>query len=384
MMRFRARTRVVTRVRAALAAAMMVTLMLVFQLYTSTRRTNTIVETMYASKTHTFAERDLRILIVGLIYSLQEITEEVAASLAKLCSLYEKVEIHIVHGESSKENVSFRQRLEQSGCRVGLVPQEDLLRSITTEDFQSMNRFEKLALLRTRQRQEILNSSENLNFDAVINLDLDVTDFSPLDSLMQAVHYASDKNRSTIVCASGYETWYTPWGKARLYYDTLAAIDADGTWWYNAYAANLGQILTFGQARLLDRLLQSHSTFAMQSCFGGLAVYDYATWSIQECDYTTRIMNEWQLSSDYTLPSGDACEHVVFQQCLRNALLHLEVGIQPNLLIGRDAALFSTREAKVGLFKITSFLVIVCFGCRKAWRRLKLYPTRNMAHMQLD
>jgi hypothetical protein len=194
-----------------------------------------------------------------------------------------------------------------------------------------------------------------------------VTDLPPRDSLIHAIQHV--KNNRSIVCANGYETWYLPWGKARLYYDTLAAVEADGTWWYRTYAANLWEIITFGQARLFQKLLQSQSTHKMQSCFGGLAIYDYKTWSTTECDYTTRESDEWQLSTEYTLPSGDVCEHVIFQQCLRHVQPRLDVAIQPNLVIGRDAALFSTREAKVGLAKILVLVAIVSYGCVQARRR---------------
>lgn len=357
-----------TRRRRLLAGGAFMAFMLLFRLYTSTVRVNALVESLQTSNELNVPQSDLRILIVGLVFSLNEINERVTESLVKLCATYNEPEIHIVHHDKSAGANSYQQRLEQAGCRVSLMLQDDLLPS-TTLFVSSMNRFQRLALLRSLQRQEILQRS-NSHFDAVINLDFDVTDFPSLGSLVHATRHAAN---NTIVCANGYETWYLPWGKARLYYDTLAAIDVDGKWWYHAYAANLWQILTFGQARLFYTLLQSPATFEMQSCFGGLAVYDYSTWSTQECDYTTRSSNKWELSTEYTLPSGDACEHVVFQQCLRHALPHLEVGIQPTLLIGRDAALFSTKEAKMGLFKIVAVLAVLSFVCMHAKRRRKLH-----------
>jgi len=377
---FRART--ATRVRVVLVVAVIfLAVMLVFQLCASTRQTNILMETLYMSNTSTVSKSDLRILIIGLIFSLQQMNDDVTASLAHVCSLYKEVEIHIVYGENSEEDVSYRQGLEQAGCSISLVAQQDLLRS-TDNEFETMNRFQRLALLRSLQRQQILQRQEEKSvFDAVVNIDLDVTDFAPLYSLLHATEHAANKNNN-IFCANGYETWYLPWGRTRLYYDTLAAIDANGTWWYNAYATNLWQILTFGQARLFHALLKSQSTHVMQSCFGGLAVYDYSTWSTEGCDYSIRAMDTWQLSTDYMLSGGDACEHVVFQQCLRHALPRLNVGIQPDLLIGRDAALFSTREAKVGLVKIVSLLVVVSFGCIKAWRRRKVYRHKDTARVK--
>ena len=361
----RSGTRTWARFRLVLSAVLLVAFLFFFQLSASTRRTNALVQQLYQNVSYAVSNVPtsyLKILIVGLVSSLPEMNERVTKSLVQLCSLYKEAEIHIVFG-SSGNNDSLKW-WESTDCRTTFVPQMNLLHT-TSIVFETMNRFQKIALLRSLQRQQILQRKES-HFDVVVNLDFDVTDLPPLDSVMHAIHHA--KSRS-IVCANGYETWYLPWGKTRLYYDTLASVESDGTWWYRAYAANLWEIITFGQARLFDRILQSQYTYKMKSCFGGLAVYDYNTWSTEECNYTARATDEWKLSTEYTLPSGDACEHVVFQQCLRHALPSLQVGIQPNLVIGRDAALFSTMEAKMGLVKILIFLSILSYGCRHAWRR---------------
>jgi hypothetical protein len=93
----------------------------------------------------------------------------------------------------------------------------------------------------------------------------------------------------------------------------------------------------------------------MQSCFGGLAIYDWETWAFPECDYDSsqitlaasptderleienghdgvlhanlghQINNNWKIAQKYTLDrqeGGSTCEHVVFQQCLRSATAH--------------------------------------------------------------
>jgi hypothetical protein len=137
---------------------------------------------------------------------------------------------------------------------------------------------------------------------------------------------------------------------------------------------------TFGKLSRLDKLdcwsdycynNRRQCSRCNLACFGGLAVYDYATWSsTRECDYTDTLMtNGWKLSSNYKLPSGDSCEHVVFQQCLLDKFPDMQVGIQPNLLIGRDAALLSTREPYVGMFKIVIVLMLFAYCLRQALRR---------------
>ena len=114
-------------------------------------------------------------------------------------------------------------------------------------------------------------------------------------------------------------------------------------------------------------------------------MYDFETWATPDCDYDqSRIRyvppyagddenhtferpsrklrsapahsmdiqlhrERWTLDPKFTLSSGDACEHVVFQKCLYD-LNHaksqriLKIGIQPNLVIQREAAILGRTE----------------------------------------
>ena len=156
----------------------------------------------------------------------------------------------------------------------------------------------------------------------------------------------------------------------------------------------------------------------MQSCFGGLAIYDWGTWAFPECDYDANKITlvthqdddlkeeednhndpngKWQLSPKYTLTGtkgGDTCEHVVFQQCLRAAsqavrrkqesgdkpsppqqllLPRLEVGIMSDFVVEREASLLSTRAAQQKTFLIVvgvlGTLVGLCRLCTSWWKR---------------
>jgi hypothetical protein len=185
-----------------------------------------------------------------------------------------------------------------------------------------------------------------------------------------------------------------------LFYDTFAAIDIDGEYYYQKYAASIWQIVTFGQTNLFRDILQRHpALWPMQTCFGGLAIYDFPSWSNMDCDYDQRNINlrasrhwpikppetsdpsgfdrqpeehmpKWKVPSKYTIdksPNGDVCEHVVFQQCLLDASRAQNkplprVGIQPNLLIGREAAILSQPEDKVNFVKNIIFLLLLLNG----------------------
>ena len=162
------------------------------------------------------------------------------------------------------------------------------------------------------------------------------------------------------------------------------------------------------------RSIATSTLWPMQSCFGGLAIYDWDTWSFPDCDYdasritlsSTQVGNDdatshttngrWQLSPKYTLTGtegGDTCEHVVFQQCLRAAsqavensrmrgehdqdyrhklLPQLEVGIMSDFVVEREASLLATRAARTKTFFIVlgvlgSFfgLIFLCITARR-------------------
>jgi hypothetical protein len=388
-----------------------------------------------------------RILVVGLIQSLEQLIENKAVmlSLQELCMLYHhqgqtqhsksnddnQVHVRIVYqqaggGDAAADNGEVVNRLQsqlhQAGChRVDLVSETLLFNNSEQgtnywqQRFHDMNRFERLAVLRSLQRQQIImptlattttttvSSSSSLNdgnysntthelhgdhYNVIVNFDADILHFPPLAALSQAIETAASANRKNggaIVCANGYEQWTLPIiSTFDVYYDVFASIDHAGKWYYEAYVQAWWAILTFPQATLFFDIIDSSqasssssSTFPlelwpMQSCFGGMAVYDYDTWSNEMCDYDRHMIRlhvnsqpnnrnhqqdeSWTLSPNYTIDgtiSGDACEHVVFQQCLLaashqreqhpqpydsdNSNKLLMIGIQPNLFIGRQA-----------------------------------------------
>lgn len=405
----------------------------------------------HQDKTNSTSSR--RILVLGLIQSLEQLTENKAViqSLQELCTLYQQggspnnndkkyvknaapnnVNVGIVyqHAHDAIDGMTrLQSQLHHASCnRVDLVSETQLFdqseqgTNYWKQRFPDMNRFERLAVLRSLQRQQIimpplvtsLSSSfyaSNYNntiyqlhegdYNVIVNFDADILQFPPLAALSQAIETAASANRNqrdgggggAIVCANGYEQWTLPiLNTFDVYYDTFASVEHEtGKWLYAEYVqAWWRNILTFPQATLFFNIIDStshpsssSSTFPsfgqlwpMQSCFGGMAVYDYDTWSNEMCDYdrhTIRLSvnskkhnddkssnnqeERWTLSPNYTVDgtiSGDACEHVVFQQCLLAASQQqqqppgrtshnsdnnkeLMIGIQPNLFIGRQA-----------------------------------------------
>jgi hypothetical protein len=207
----------------------------------------------------------------------------------------------------------------------------------------------------------------------------------------------------------------------------MAAVDVNGNWEYTAYSTDSLQIVGFGQTLLLRDILRQHpNLWPMRSCFGGVALYDMATWATPECDYDLDAIHlldgpsatddgqrttadpasifpslsdktdsaphevagslnrqldqlqqpadRWTLDPKYTLSeesNGDTCEHLTFQQCLYDANRRadnggpkrvLNIGIQPELVIQRQAAILNRWEDIFHMIAAAGRIVLVATG----------------------
>jgi len=295
-----------------------------------------------------------------------------------------------------------------------------------------MSRYERLAMLRSQQRRRVIDrlgseeaadDDDRPRYDVVANIDFDLLSLPILDEFVSAAEAvasveARGKNdadadqqsrshhSSLVVCANGYETWFNPEHGPKLYYDTLPAIDDNGNWYYQTYSRNPFRVATFGQGRLYESIkaytgdtsttLRHHPLWPMQACFGGVAMYGWDAFSSPHCDYVRSEISlpsqhadeesqqrKWQFPKRYTFSGtadGDACEHAVFQLCLaaeyqQRRILHnddssLVVGIQPGLIVSREANLMSTDDAMTALRRGMALgLGLVLIGAKIAYDR---------------
>ncbi len=429
--------------------------------------------------------RPRRILVVGLVSSLQDLFQptvvrgayqgnNVVDSVARLCSSAgnnapASIEVNILYQKDHQLDIDensphfFRTELQkvwkEAGCMVTLLSERDaslqLYNSTSLPGFASLNRFQRLAKLRSLQRSMILTQYklQQRECDVVINIDFDVITLPKSSIVEGAVDFVSAaaaagivtnaasqssprkderERHGSIVCANGFEIWKVPLlskfrlQQPHLYYDTFASIDDRGNWLYLLYSCNLLRIISLAQRTLFQQILffpfcsdttnirkqmgslkfsvtaSPTKLWPMRSCFGGTAFYDWNTWSFPHCDYDasqiTLLLNKesennnniinsrmtdkvWRLPLEYRLKGsedGDACEHVVFQQCLRAASQstvgsRLEIGIMPDFVVEREANLLSTREAKLTLAVVVMGLLGaslgLCLFCTSSRRR---------------
>ncbi len=305
-----------------------------------------------------------------------------------------------------------------------------------------MSRYERLAMLRSQQRRRVIDrlgsegtagDDDRPRYDVVANIDFDLLSLPILDEFVSAAEAvasveARGKNdadvdqqsrsdhSSLVVCANGYETWFNPEHGPKLYYDTLPAIDNQGNWYYQTYSRNPFRVATFGQGRLYESikaytgdtsttLRKEHPLWPMQACFGGVAMYGWDAFSSSHCDYVRSEISlppqnadeesqqqQWQFPKRYTFSGtadGDACEHAVFQLCLaeeyrQRRILHnsdssLVVGIQPGLIVSREANLMSTDDAMTALRRgIALGLGLVLIGAKVAYDRRR--KDKSLSH----
>lgn len=365
-----------------------------------------------------------RILLMGLVKSIRELHEGVLQSMQQLCSFYDNhqkanatklsfVDVHIVHQQSGMSLSNLQSKLLQASCsRVTFITEEDLFQHTAPQGsdhwiqkFSSMSRFEKIAALRSLQRRQVLQS--NYAYDVVINFDTDLLRLPPLTSIVQAIEMATKstagvspttvpERSGTIVCANGYEE--TPafpvlGSSLYVYYDTFASVDTFHFWYYEIFSQwspwqwtnpHVRQAMVFHDILQYDQQHDGGSSlWPMQSCFGGLAVYDFTTWAYADCDYdqsniglTMQPSNKpWQLSSRYVW-KDNVCEHTVFQQCLLAAsqqqnLHSLMIGVQPSLIAERQSDhIFVDRALQF------IFLIIILLQMRKLNISYRCLPHR--------
>jgi hypothetical protein len=399
-----------------------------------------------------------KILVVGMVESLEEFweNEPVWVAISQICwantvaeSSTGTVNVHVLYKSKNREIKDSSDRNDSGdgdlfltqlthhltgyGCQATFLS-EDELWDITVgkegkehflQEFKQLSRYKRMGKLRSHQRRQILEAEGPDAYEVVINVDMDMVSLPPVVPLLKVIDRVAQQDAlgiGSIVCSNGFENWVLghDWMIRPLFYDTMAAVDVDGNWGYTTYTTDVRQVVGFGQALLLrDILRQYPNLWPMQSCFGGVGLYDMSTWATPECDYDLdaiqlltvpiamsdgdRIVTgpapvvpgtdpthdlveqkghfqlppaqRWTLDPKYTLtgkPNGDACEHVVFQQCLYDANHQranngdskrtLNIGIQPELVIQRQAAIMNRWEDIFNIVTEVGRVVLVATG----------------------
>jgi hypothetical protein len=386
-----------------------------------------------------------RILVIGMAATLEDvfrdktisgIKNDVFDALYQLCSsirtdLGDHIEISIlyhqdkssnhIYGDSNYFHSKLIKEWTAAGCFVTLMSQDILIQSssLNPESIIKMTRFQRLAKLRSLHRSWILQrlKEEQSNFDAVLNIDFDILSLPRLSVINAAINQLIrdagnlHKHHGQILCANGFEVWNLPFmslfklQRPHLFYDTFAAIDAKGDWYYPSYSCEILHIISLSQWTLFQKILffpfcsggtqrktsydETKSSFwPMQTCFGGAALYDWNSWSFPKCDYDAKEISvkeradnsdhfvTWKLAPKYTLSGtfdGDTCEHITFQQCLHRAsniieddgtplLPRIDVAIMSNFVVEREASLLPTRAAKARIVKILLAVLMSALG----------------------
>lgn len=205
------------------------------------------------------------------------------------------------------------------------------------------SRIDRLGYLRSWQKDRLGEREEMIkSLDAVAVIDLDLLSLPTDSALSTAITTVNDPTKEDVVCANGYEKWLF----TRHYYDTFALVFEDGTWAW-PLLTSIKSILFLLQHDFHKKITSSAGNFAVQSCFGGLTVYNPTAFFHPTCNYRlTSTSPDPELTSTiarYSNDNGEACEHVILHMCLRHesrdegGTPSLKVGIQPDMMLARDA-----------------------------------------------
>jgi hypothetical protein len=194
------------------------------------------------------------------------------------------------------------------------------------------SRIDRLAFLRSWQKNKLAQQVEMVkSLDAVVVIDLDLLSLPSEEALSTAITTVNTPDKESVVCANGYEKWLF----TRHYYDTFALIFEDGTWGW-PMLTSIKSIIFFLQHDFHKKIRASNGNFAVQSCFGGLAVYEPSQFFHPTCNYRISDPSPEVASTIkmYSNSNGEACEHVVLHMCLRED--SKENGSDPTFKIGES------------------------------------------------
>lgn len=327
-------------------------------------------------------------LLISLVKDLNEVTTEVWTSLLSLCSDRPMIISILFSNLGSEKTETYLEAVKASCSRLILVSDSlalDRKSSLLSPFYQSMlpttlnSRIRKLGYLRA-WFSDYLTNNESLdvsNLSSVLVVDLDILSFPSSSSLSHAISKVESTPNGSVVCANGYERWLL----MRHYYDAFALILKNGDFMFYRMTRATGLLLLL-QHRFYNQVSKMDTNFPVQSCFGGLAVYSPLLFFDSKCSYAIQgvaasIRSDLELIlKQYSDPQGDTCEHTVMNLCLNLAQLQskkkdgsdrtsiassrnaLDISIQPDLLISRDANIFGALNNPTLVYTIMLLLLL--------------------------
>jgi len=282
----------------------------------------------------------------GLQYTPTNVSNENIMFIGEVCRVFQdKLTLWFsfknMSGSDELENA-----LNQQGCQNLIFEPESMYR-LQEAGYKGLEkRVDKIAAVRSAQRQSILKYVRQfgVKFDVLFNIDLDLVQMGTLDSVLASLMRTYKGDGKTIRCANGYQMVGDEPNKHALYYDSFATIFEEGTWLYwkgrRKYIPpktrkGLRIVPRRDQTELLNYLTGNAVPeelkpwlwgepqgliVPVQTCFGGMAFYPFKLWSEPKCDYVQERMN-------FSVPriykrikneEGEVCEHVTMQLCLRD------------------------------------------------------------------
>ena len=289
------------------------------------------------------------VLLTALVKDLASVSTDVWQNLGGYCSSARgRYTIHIVYKTGDP---ALPTSLYLGNCmEMSLVQQDSIVeRGLTGLDNKNKekqklrldtfwHRIAKLGQLRSWQRT-FLSMPYAEKVDAVAVVDLDAMELPSAEGLWSIVddtlHPTGDRKsnsshgtnatHTTIYCANGFHHMFF----VNVFYDTFAFVDLQGNWLYGSLLKQIWYYYKF-----------ANKPAEVHTCFGGMAVYDARVYFKPECNY---------FDSNRTTPYADRygffCEHVLFQECIREQLgdENVHIVVDPRLDYQRSFLVMGTE-----------------------------------------
>mmetsp|Transcript_5721 Transcript_5721/g.8780 ORF Transcript_5721/g.8780 Transcript_5721/m.8780 type:complete len:298 (+) Transcript_5721:202-1095(+) len=279
----------------------------------------------------------VEIAVLGIVRSFHDIKIPVYKGLKDWCTHF-NTSLYVVTGESGN---SIHNQLLPCGNQTFMLNENHLAEQREIKDkklasfFSSrQNRVNRIAMIRDNLRS-YFRSLQNTP-DAIIVVDLDLLKIPSSASLSHAVHRILAGN-SGVICANGIERFM---GIFHIEYDVFAMGISVDPW---------------KQRRLYKDIMATIPYLyrtPLESCFGGLAVYDPKLYLEKSCNYYSAERVD------------DKCEHQSLHECLREQYPTFDIGILGTLKTYRE---FDATILNAVLF-LLGILLLLGVLCRRRKR----------------
>lgn len=255
------------------------------------------------------------VLFMGWVTSLKQLNDNwvLEKEMEEFCSTYDVTKPRGYGYKKGQEggmrvHIFYREENEAARHEIqAVLSQQGCSASFTHEQVQN-----GVDLTKTRSYERELVLQDSIQYDAVVNIDLDnIISLPSLSSFEKALAHAIS-NPGALICANEQKTWHM--------------LIKQSLWWRPV-----------GSSKRSERQQQGEPLEDAEFCAEGFAMYSWNAWSSTHCNFDSESDDDrgGQLGVPPTRRGKDQGAHINFQRCLKEWHDETWIGVQPDLVIWR-------------------------------------------------